>query len=41
MEFCGAEGEGSVDVLHPTDFGFFSMAKALYKVLDKILKVKN
>ena len=39
LEVCGLDG--SVDILHPTDLGYFSMAKALYKVLDKILKVKN
>lgn len=32
-----AEGEGTVDNCHPTDFGFASMAKAVGDVLEKIL----
>ena len=34
MEICG--DEGTVDMTHPTDLGFFSMATALCKVLKKI-----
>lgn len=34
MEWCG--NEGTVDGCHPTDLGFFSMAKALEKVMKKI-----
>lgn len=36
MSVCG--DEGTVDITHPTDLGFFSMATALRKVLTKILK---
>ena len=32
-----AEGEGTVDGCHPTDFGFYSMAAALTPLLKKIL----
>lgn len=32
-----AEGNGTVDGCHPTDLGFFSMAKAIIGVLRKIL----
>lgn len=35
MELCGTDG--TVDDCHPTDFGFFSMAKAVSEVLKKIL----
>ncbi len=35
MELAG--NEGTVDNCHPTDLGFFSMAKALVSVLEKIL----
>ncbi|MBE7085024.1 MAG: hypothetical protein E7368_03090 [Clostridiales bacterium] len=31
-----AKGEGTVDGCHPTDLGFYSMAKALLKVLKKL-----
>lgn len=34
MELCG--DEGTVDTTHPTDFGFFSMACAVTKVLKEI-----
>lgn len=34
MEICG--NDGTVDGIHPTDLGFFSMAKALEKVMKKI-----
>ncbi len=33
-----AEDEGCVDGCHPTDFGFYSMAKRLGTLLEKILK---
>ncbi len=33
-ELCG--NEGTVDGVHPTDFGFASMAEALCKVIEKI-----
>ena len=33
-ELCGREG--AVDLTHPTDFGFNSMAQAIYKVLKNI-----
>ena len=36
MEFAGEDG--CVDFTHPTDYGFFSMAKRLSEELDKILK---
>ncbi len=32
-----AKGEGTVDGTHPTDLGFFSMAREITKVLKKIL----
>ena len=35
MEICGTDG--TVDNCHPTDFGFYSMAKALSEVLREIL----
>lgn len=35
MALCG--DEGTVDTTHPTDFGFYSMASAVSKVLRKIL----
>ena len=35
MALCG--DEGTVDYTHPTDFGFYSMAKAVSKVLREIL----
>ena len=31
-----AENEGTVDDCHPNDLGFYSMAKTLGKVLEKI-----
>ncbi len=34
-----AEGEGTVDTTHPTDLGFFSMAKIFSKTLRQILKL--
>lgn len=34
MELC--KNEGTVDSCHPTDLGFYSMAKALEKVMEKI-----
>ena len=34
MRYCG--NEGTVDGCHPTDLGFYSMAKALKKVMKKI-----
>lgn len=34
MRYCG--NEGTVDGCHPTDLGFYSMAKAVYKVMKKI-----
>ena len=37
MSFCGLEG--TVDSLHPTDLGFYSMARALYPVFDKIFVI--
>ena len=36
MALCGTEG--TVDCTHPTDLGFFSMARALIDVLKNILK---
>lgn len=33
-ELC--KESGTVDNIHPTDFGFTSMAKAVSKVLEKI-----
>ena len=35
MALCG--DEGTVDTTHPTDFGFYSMASAVSKVLREIL----
>ena len=35
MALCG--NEGTVDGEHPTDFGFYSMAKAIGDVLEKVL----
>ena len=35
MAICGVEG--TVDNLHPTDFGFFSMAQPIIKLLKEIL----
>ena len=35
MAFC--KDDGTVDTTHPTDLGFFSMAKALIPILKKIL----
>ena len=35
MEICGMDG--TVDDCHPTDFGFYSMAKGLEGVLRSIL----
>ncbi len=35
MALCG--NEGTVDNCHPTDFGFYSMAKAIGDVLEKVL----
>ena len=32
-----AEGNGTVDGCHPTDLGFFSMAKEIIRVMNKIL----
>lgn len=34
-----AENEGTVDGCHPTDFGFYSMARALFPILKDILKL--
>jgi hypothetical protein len=39
MAIC--EDNGTVDGSHPTDFGFFSMARAMIKVLDKLFEIKN
>ena len=39
MALC--EDNGTVDGSHPTDFGFFSMAKAMISVLDKLFEVKS
>ena len=36
-----AKDEGTVDGTHPTDFGFYSMAKALGDLLVEILDCKN
>lgn len=36
MELCKLEG--TVDITHPTDFGFYSMAVRMFKELDAILK---
>ncbi len=36
-----AGDNGTVDGCHPTDLGFFSMAEAVIKVLDKIFEVKS
>ncbi len=36
MALCG--NDGNVDGCHPNDLGFFSMAQALIKVLEKIFK---
>jgi len=33
MELCG--DEGTVDGIHPTDFGFASMAKAVGDVIER------
>ena len=33
MAFCG--NEGTVDNCHPTDLGFFSMAKALIELVER------
>jgi len=38
MALC--RDNGTVDGCHPTDLGFFSMASAMTKVLDKLFKVK-
>ncbi len=38
MALC--EDNGTVDGSHPTDLGFFSMAQAMIKVLDKLFEVK-
>jgi hypothetical protein len=35
------EDGGTVDGVHPTDFGFRSMASAMAKILDKIFEVKS
>jgi hypothetical protein len=32
-----AKGDGTVDGTHPTDLGFFSMAKAVGDVIEEIL----
>ena len=34
MALCG--NDGTVDGCHPTDLGFYSMAKAIEKVMEKI-----
>ena len=39
MALC--EDNGTVDGSHPTDFGFFSMASAMIKVLDKLFEIKG
>ncbi len=39
FELC--EDGGTVDGVHPTDFGFRSMAKAMAKIFDKIFQVKS
>ena len=39
FELC--EDNGTVDGCHPTDFGFFSMAQAVNKILDKIFEIKG
>ncbi len=36
MAFC--EHDGTVDTIHPNDFGFYSMAKAVEPVLKKVFK---
>jgi len=39
MAIC--EDNGTVDGSHPTDFGFYSMAKAMIEKLDKLFEVKS
>ncbi len=39
FELC--EDNGTVDGCHPTDLGFFSMAQAMNKVLDKLFEIKG
>ena len=39
FELC--EDNGTVDGCHPTDFGFYSMAQAMIKILDKLFEVKG
>jgi hypothetical protein len=39
MSIC--EDNGTVDGSHPTDFGFFSIATAVSKILDKLFEVKS
>ena len=36
MALCG--NDGNVDGCHPNDLGFFSMAQAIIKVLEKIFE---
>ena len=36
MKYC--KDEGTVDSAHPTDWGFYSMAKAMIKVIKNIIK---
>ncbi len=36
MALC--KDDGTVDGVHPTDFGFFSMAKAIGNVIEKLIK---
>ena len=39
MALC--EDHGTVDGCHPTDLGFFSMAQAMIRVLDKLFEAKT
>lgn len=39
--FALCEDGGTVDGVHPTDFGFRSMAEAMAKILDKLFEVKS
>ena len=39
FELC--EEGGTVDNVHPTDFGFRSMAEAMAKILDKLFEIKS
>ena len=36
MRLCGVDG--TVDITHPTNLGFFSMAKAIIKKMKQIIK---